>query len=727
MRNLSIGRQILFAVLLGICTGLFFGPLAGALSPIGSAYTMLLQMAVLPYIAFSLMHGLGSITPEIGKKIFKSGWPYLLMLWGFIFFLIYLLAALIPSSLSPLFKTDSSAEIESEFAKNFLVNLIPQNPFYDVLNNIIPAIAIFGVISGLALMHVEKKEPLISLLERINQTIEKILNWFGILSPIGAFVYISIAFGTIHFEDLYKLEVYVLAFISCSLFVTLWVLPTLLATFTPLSYKESMKAFQSVCLVPFVTGLSTAAIPFLNIYLKKLSHKQQVHQQFHENGQTILPIAYSFGHIGNAMTLFFILFLSYYYRHPFTGFEKTLLSILTVPLSIGSSTGNIGSILFLIKQLGFPEGALQFFLEIKSFTYNFQVLMSIASVLTLILLTIYSYYGLIKVQWKQLIVRLGVPLSAFILFIFIFKSLVHPTDIYQNLYMNLKISDVISNPNPANILQPGQSGAARDFPDPIIPEMFKQIANTRVLKVGFSPNSIPFCYYNNQQELVGFDISYAYELARDLGCELEFVPFEFDRLATHLSDGRFDIGMSSIIMNEERLLQMQFTFPYFEDNYILVVPREKRNEFFRLNDVKLKQDLKIGAGGALLEIAKRNFPEAQIIDTLNTDTLIKGECDAFVWSETTAVIWCLSHPDYIVIDYGNELGRAYFAYPVRQHATDFGFFLNSWLRLKEHSGFKKRMESYWIHGISPKKREPRWSVLHNILHWDEPTSSSENK
>src|SRR5579872_6849599 len=122
MRRFSIGYQVLVAVILGIFTGLFFGPLTEALSPIGSAYTMLLQMAVHPYITFSLIHGLGSLTPTLGKKLFKSGWPYLLTLWILIFLLIFLLASLIPNSLSPLIKSEGPGEIGSEFANNFLIN-----------------------------------------------------------------------------------------------------------------------------------------------------------------------------------------------------------------------------------------------------------------------------------------------------------------------------------------------------------------------------------------------------------------------------------------------------------------------------------------------------------------------------------------------------------------------------------------------------------------------------
>lgn len=705
----SLSYQVLIAVIFGIFIGLFFGPLAKVLEPIGTAYTMLLQMTVLPYICFSLLHGLGSMTPGVGKRLFKCGWPYLVTLWVVIFLIIYLLIQLVPDAISPLVKTNGTGGLSSGFSKNFLTYLIPENPIYDVVNNIVPAIAIFGLIGGIALMHIEKKEPLIGTLERINQVIEKILHWLGVLSPIAAFAYISVAFGTIHFEDLPKIEVYLVSFVLTSLFVTFWILPTLISCLTPISFKEASAAIRFICLLPFVTGLSTAALPFLNDYLKQLSHKHQVHEQFRKTSQTVLPIAYSFGNIGNATSLFLIFFLGFYFRHSFSGLEKLLLFILTFPMSIGTSTSSLNSTLFLIQQLELPQSAIAFFLELKAVTYNFQVMMSVGGVLTLIILTLYSYYGLLQIKWTALCLRLTLSLVAVALTIFASSSVIHLQDNYENLYMSHKISDVIPNPEAPELVASGIPRA--DAEDPL-----KEIVSTRTLRVGFNANSVPYCYYNGQHEIVGYDIAYAYQLARDLNCKLELVPFAFENLIPNIQDSVFDIGMSSILMTEERILQIDFTTPYKQDKHVLIVPATKKKEFLHLQDISQITGLKIGAGGAQIRIAERLFPHAKIIVSYGTDLLVDGTVDTIFWSESSAFVWCLSHPEYVVIEYGDLLGSSYFSYPIHQNASDFRFFLDNWLSLKEQSGFKKAMESYWIDGISPKKTVPRWSVLRNVLH-----------
>lgn len=717
MTKISIGYQLLIAFVLGVLNGLFFGPLTVAFKPIAETYTMLLQMVVLPYICFSLIHGLGSITPAIGKKLFKSSWPFLALSWGVILLIVYIAISLIPQTHSPLIEIRDESDFLSQFSQKLIAFLIPENPIYDIANNVVPAIAVFGLIIGMALMHIEKKEPLISFLERVNQTIEKLLYWIGLISPIGVFAYISMSFGTIHFEDLIQVGLFVSAFVGITFFVTLWILPSLLIALTPLTRREVFDAFRSVCILPFLTGLTSSALPFLTAYLKKLSKKHEENDKFRETSQTILPIAYGFGNLGNALILFFIFFLGYYYRHPFTSSEKILLPILTIPLSIGSSSNAMNSTFFLIHQLGFPEGASDFFLKIKSLTYNFQILLSVSSILTLILLSVYSYYGLLRIRWKSLILRTGFSLVLFAAFVFALKPFIHPKDLYQNLYMHLQLSDVIENPVGAEFLSASDEGAPRIFDNTLVPNTFKQILNTKILKVGYNPYQPPFSYFNSHNELVGYDIAYAYQLARDLECTLQFYPLQFNEIGADLLRGAYDIGMCSINMSEGRLRAMDFTFPYYQDNNVVLVPVAKKHPFLSFQAVQEMSGLKIGATGAQVAIAQQSFPKATLIDMPNELPFLAGEVDLYVWSETMGKVWCLTHNQFVAINYGEQLGKSYFAYPIREHATDFGFFLNNWLNLKEQSGFKKAMSDYWIEGISPNQRPPRWSILRNVLHW----------
>jgi ABC-type amino acid transport substrate-binding protein len=44
-------------------------------------------------------------------------------------------------------------------------------------------------------------------------------------------------------------------------------------------------------------------------------------------------------------------------------------------------------------------------------------------------------------------------------------------------------------------------------------------------------------------------------------------------------------------------------------------------------------------------------------------------------------------------------------------------FINGWLRLKREDKTLDQLYEYWILGRGAKPRQPRWSVIRNVLGW----------
>ena len=44
-------------------------------------------------------------------------------------------------------------------------------------------------------------------------------------------------------------------------------------------------------------------------------------------------------------------------------------------------------------------------------------------------------------------------------------------------------------------------------------------------------------------------------------------------------------------------------------------------------------------------------------------------------------------------------------------------FINTWIELKRRDGTIDALHGHWILGKHAVKREPRWSVIRNVLHW----------
>jgi hypothetical protein len=46
-------------------------------------------------------------------------------------------------------------------------------------------------------------------------------------------------------------------------------------------------------------------------------------------------------------------------------------------------------------------------------------------------------------------------------------------------------------------------------------------------------------------------------------------------------------------------------------------------------------------------------------------------------------------------------------------------FLNHWIDLKKKDNTIKKTYNYWILGQGVAIKEPRWSIIRNVLHWVE--------
>ena len=81
VRAIPLPLWVVFGALAGIIAGVVFGERTRVLQPLGSAYAMMLQIAVYPYLLCALIYGLGRLTPAEAKRLFGAGWGVYLFMW----------------------------------------------------------------------------------------------------------------------------------------------------------------------------------------------------------------------------------------------------------------------------------------------------------------------------------------------------------------------------------------------------------------------------------------------------------------------------------------------------------------------------------------------------------------------------------------------------------------------------------------------------------------------
>lgn len=129
--------------------------------------------------------------------------------------------------------------------------------------------------------------------------------------------------------------------------------------------------------------------------------------------------------------------------------------------------------------------------------------------------------------------------------------------------------------------------------------------------VGTSPDYPPFEFIDNKNEYAGFDMDLIREVAERLDVELEIKSLEFDSLIASLKAGKIDAIISCMSATPERLLEADFTKPYYVDMQGVVVHPEGKVEVKALEDV-LNLEFGVQSGSTMATWAEGKIEEGAV-------------------------------------------------------------------------------------------------------------------
>jgi Na+/H+-dicarboxylate symporter len=283
--------------------------MATVLNPIGRAYVRLLQMAIVPYITVSLIAGLGRLTPQQASRI---------ALWGGLVLLLILIVGMVLVLLVPLAYPDweaanyfSSSLVSSSSSVDFVSLYISANPFYALANTVVPAIVLFSIVMGVAVMRSERKGPLLELLASVDDALMNITRFMVKLAPIGIFAITANAAGTLDVTAFDKLQVYIWTYILLWALLFFVFLPGLLVALTPIRYGELFAAFRIAFITAFVTGSVLVVLPMIIEGINKLLANRDIGDEETDAAVDVLiPTTFNFPSVA------MLLVLSYRVRQP---------------------------------------------------------------------------------------------------------------------------------------------------------------------------------------------------------------------------------------------------------------------------------------------------------------------------------------------------------------------------------------------------------------------------
>ena len=715
----SYSKQLPFWVLggavLGILLGVFLGDAAAALQPVGSTYVQMMEIVVFPYIICSLLVGLGHLSPATALRLFRSSWLVYLTVWLVTFLVIFLLSLAIPPVPPPSF-IDATV---SQKSLGLLELLIPANPFLDLASNKLPAIVIFSIVYGVAIQRLENKKTFLTTLEVLREASVTIWGWVVLLAPIGVCALFAAATGSLEPAALEDLSLYLITMVFGALILAFWILPTIITAVCPLSNREVFRDLQSGLVIAMVTSLSVAALPFIQQATEKLATRMDIEDKHSsEVIKTTLAISYPLGQLGNYFIWLFVLFAAFYYRIPVAPDEQLALPLVAFLAGIGSPSSSIDAVAFLSSWLDFPQDATSLYVGMTAVTRYPQVLASVMGFAFISFLVTLNYYGKLKLQLPRLALSLLVSAGLLLVVTTVGRAIQNQIVVPDLPYLTYRLDPEVTEGVSAVIEKPGDPAADHRGETggqaPLSGSILDKIQQEGEIRIGYNPNIVPFSYLNKDGELIGFDIAYAYQLARELNVDLRLVPFQWGNLDDNLKQQRFDMAVSGIYVTDDRLRDFVVSDPYYASPVALIVRTEAVENFLSRESIESHKGLKVAVfdDPIMRSLARRILPGLKVEVLQSYDELESHpEIDAAIWTLEQAKSWAAPREDYTAVVPKDLGGQFLIAYLMPEGASRLREFINYWLRLQHVSGFQARMKDKWIDAKPLIKQVPRWSIL----------------
>ncbi len=712
---ISMPMKVLIGGILGVLTGVFFGEHAAVLEPIGSAYVLLVQAVVYPYIIASLLHGLGAMSPTTAGRLFRRGWLTYVAIWAITLGTVVVLTLGLPATDQLVYRP---AHGEIQTIESLLEVLLPSDPFAALSQNHMPAVVIFCLIFGAALQRIDQKDSLLDMLETVRKTSLQFWLWTAKLVPYATFALFATSAGTLPLSSLPKIGLYLGLLAFGCLILGVWILPAVIAALAPTSYREIVKGLKEALTIAIATTVVAAALPYIIEMTRNIADRCGIKDEDRADVvATNISIAYVICYAGSLFLYLFVLFAAYYFNTSIDPMNGIVLPFVILLSSVGSS---VAALSFIDGWLALPPETIQVYVETSTLGQYPKIVLSLFAIAFVSVLVTLNYYGRLKLRPFKLLATVTVP----VVVLAVGAWGVGKLDRMLNETHPLSYADYTLPSTITRHIKVSYEGMGSPPPDasnaPDGETAFERIQRTGVLRVGAFDSSIPFVYRNGVGDLVGYDVAFAYELAHALDVDLVFVDFLPHNMHEELKEGRYDIAASGLYVTEERLRGLVASDAYAQSVPVLFGDATTVSQFLTRQDVLNFPNANIGVyqEESLLRRLKHRLPDVTITVVQPYTTLPDfTQIDAAVWSLHEARPIAEENKD-IAVAVTENLGEPFvYVYYVAPESRRLRIFVDDLIRDLKDIGWHDEQTRFWLQGLGPQNTEARWSIMQNVLGW----------
>ena len=236
---------------------------------------------------------------------------------------------------------------------------------------------------------------------------------------------------------------------------------------------------------------------------------------------------------------------------------------------------------------------------------------------------------------------------------------------------------------------PGSSASAR----------IGEIQKKGVLVVG-TANYRPFEYHDEKtNQLVGFDVDVADQIAKSLGVKVEWKEMQFAGLIPALQAGQVDMVIAAMYITDQRKEVVDFADPYV-DTGLVMITRKNDDRIKSLSDLDGKTvGVKLGATGAKaadrLKQEGRKIEIKQYNDTLDSfSDLLVSRVDVVFNDKLNTLEYLKTHPQLQIV--GDTFDKASLGISVKKGDKDLLDRINDVVRKMKSQGQIDQLFQKWL-------------------------------
>jgi glutamate transport system substrate-binding protein len=258
----------------------------------------------------------------------------------------------------------------------------------------------------------------------------------------------------------------------------------------------------------------------------------------------------------------------------------------------------------------------------------------------------------------------------------------------------------------------GQAEEAQQFP---AGSTMAKLQDRGEITIGVKYDVPPFGFKNPQSgEIEGFDVDMGKLIAEELGVEPKFVEAISDNRIPFLQQGEVDLILSTMTINQERDMEIEFSQPYYIARGRILVPGD--------SDIKGIEDLAgrrvcTALGSTYEETLREEAPDAELrlVDTYSEclELLQNGAIDAI--STDDVILTGMIIQDDTLKMVGDELTVEPYGAGIKEGDKEFQTFVSDTLEAAQADGRWEDTYQKWVGQYINKQAQPPEMTLQEAL------------